>query len=270
MMKSLQFRSIWISDVHLGTRFCKAEYLLDFLKHTEARHLYLVGCITVFWILKNGWHWPAKHNEVIQTIMHKAAQGTQVTYVPGNHDEIFRDHIGRVFGGVNVATDAIHETADGRRLLILHGDEFDGVVKHSKWLADFGRRVDELLLSANRHVNLVRRKLGFRYWSLAAYLKHKVKNAVNFISSFEKAVVHEARKRQVDGVVCGHIHKATLENHDGILYCNDGDWVESCTALVEHHDGSLAIVHWADESTYLLEETKHEHSSGNRRLVSAD
>ncbi len=269
-MKSLQFRSIWISDVHLGTRFCKAEYLLDFLKHTEAKHLYLVGDIIDIWNLKNGWHWPAIHNAVIQTIMNKAAQGTQVTYVPGNHDEIFRDHIGRVFGGVEVATDAIHVTADGRRLLILHGDEFDGVVKHSKWLAYVGSWMYELLLAANRSLNLVRRKLGFRYWSLAAYLKHKVKNAVNFISSFEKAVVHEARKRQVDGVVCGHIHKATMENYDGILYCNDGDWVESCTALVEHHDGSLAIIHWADESTYLLEETKHEHCSGDRRLVSTD
>lgn len=268
--KPLKFRSIWISDVHLGTRACKAEYLLDFLRHTESRYLYLVGDMIDFWNLRDGWYWPASHGQVIQAVMDKASRGTTVIYVPGNHDEMFRDHIGRLFGGVRVAADAIHKTADGRRLLVLHGDEFDGVVRHSKWLAVFGSWIYDWLLYANRWFNILRRRLGFPYWSLAAWLKHKVKNAVNFISQFELALVREARKRRVHGVVCGHIHKATIEDHKGVLYCNDGDWVESCTALVEHHDGSLAVIHWADESVYLLEETENEYSPGQRRLVPAD
>jgi UDP-2,3-diacylglucosamine pyrophosphatase LpxH len=256
--------------VHLGTRSCKAEYLLDFLRHTESRQLYLVGDVIDIWSLKNGWYFPALHNQVVQTVMHKASRGTDVLFVPGNHDEIFRDHIGRVFGGVRVVAQPVHETADGRRLLVMHGDEFDQVVKYSPWLAHLGSWIYDLLLYANRWVNLVRRRLGLRYWSLAAYLKHKTKSAVNFISSFEHALVREARSHKVDGVVCGHIHKATIEQIDGLLYCNDGDWVESCTALVEHDDGRLAIIHWADDSVYLLEESEHAHCDRERRVVSAD
>jgi UDP-2,3-diacylglucosamine pyrophosphatase LpxH len=266
----LRFRAIWISDVHLGTRSCKAEYLLDFLRHTRSQHLYLVGDMIDFWSLRGSWYWPPLHNRVVQALMDKAATGTDVVYVPGNHDEVFRDHVGRVFGGVRVASQAVHTTADGRKLLVLHGDEFDEIVKHSRWLAMFGSWMYDVLLYSNRWVNRVRRQFGFPYWSLAAYLKHKVKNAVNYISQFERALVYEARRHGVDGVVCGHIHKATIEECDGLLYCNDGDWVESCTALVERHDGSLALVHWADESVYLLEETEHEHRHRQRRLVPAD
>ena len=259
-METLRYRSIWISDVHLGTRACKAEYLIDFLRHTESKQLYLIGDMIDFWALKSGWYWPAAHQQVIQAVMDKAARGTEVVFVPGNHDEVFRDHVGRLFGGVRVEKDAIHETADGRRLLVLHGDEFDQVVQCSPWLAHLGSWIYDVLLYANRWVNWFRRQLGFPYWSLAAYLKHKTKGAVNFISNFEQALVHEARKRHVDGVVCGHIHRATIEEYDGVLYCNDGDWVESCTALVEHHDGRLAVIHWADESVYLLQETETEES----------
>lgn len=269
-MKPLQFRTIWISDVHLGTKSCKAQYLLDFLRHTESRHLYLAGDVIDFWNLRNGWYWPSHHNHVIQMIMEKASKGTRVVYVPGNHDEVFREHVGRLFGGVQVAADVVHNTADGRRLLVLHGDEFDAVVKHSKLLAVVGSGIYEILLNLNRYVNFFRRRFGFGYWSLAAYLKHKTKSAVNFISSFERALVNEARRRGVDGIVCGHIHKATIEHYGNILYCNDGDWVESCTALVEHEDGSLAVVHWADESVYLLEENQNEYSTSQRRLVPAD
>jgi UDP-2,3-diacylglucosamine pyrophosphatase LpxH len=269
-MKPLRFRSIWISDVHLGTKSCKAEFLLDFLKHTESQHLYLAGDIIDFWNLRNGWNWPALHNRVVQTVMEKAARGTDVVYVPGNHDEVFREHIGRVFGGVRVVADALHDTADGRRLLVLHGDEFDAIVKNSKWLAVLGSGIYDMLLYLNRWVNFFRRAFGLRYWSLAAFLKQKTKGAVNFISSFEQALVHEARRRGADGIVCGHIHKAAMEYYDDFLYCNDGDWVESCTALVEHLDGSLAVIHWADESVYLLEESENEHCTSQRRLVSAN
>jgi UDP-2,3-diacylglucosamine pyrophosphatase LpxH len=269
-MNPLRFNSIWISDLHLGLRACKVEFLLDFLRHTDSHSLYLVGDIIDLWHMKKGAYWPPLHNQVVQTIMDKAAKGTRVVYIPGNHDELFRDYIGSIFGGIQVASEAIHETADGRRLLVIHGDEFDGVVKHSRWLAMLGSQAYDALLVVNRWFNYVRRKLGFQYWSLSAYLKHKVKNAVSFISNFEKAVVHEARRRKVDGVVCGHIHKATIEDVDGVLYCNDGDWVESCTALVEHPNGTLGVVHWADESVLLLKESEFEDSHYHGRLVTAN
>jgi len=247
-------RAVWISDTHLGTRACKADYLLDFLQRTDSAYLYLVGDIIDFWSMKSRWYWPAAHNQVLRTILAKAARGTRVIYVPGNHDELFRDHIGAVFAGVQVANDYIHTTVDGRRLLVMHGDEFDNVVKHSKLVAKIGSDMYDFLLWSNRWVNLVRRRLGFPYWSLAAFLKHKVKNAVNFISNFEQAIAYEARRRQVHGVVCGHIHRATIETINGVLYCNDGDWVESCTALVEHHDGRLALQHWANEQGVIAHE----------------
>jgi UDP-2,3-diacylglucosamine pyrophosphatase LpxH len=273
-MNPLRFRSIWISDVHLGIRACKAEFLLDFLKQTESKYLYLVGDMIDFWSMRTLWYWPQLHNNVIQAILAKAATGTKVIYVPGNHDELFRDYLGKTFSGVRICDEAVHKTADGRKLLVIHGDQFDSVVKHSKWLAMLGSGAYEFLLLANRGFNYFRRKLGFPYWSLAAYLKHKVKNAVIFISNFEQALVHEARRRKLDGVVCGHIHKATIEDCDGILYCNDGDWVESCTALVEDADGALSLIRWAEESVFLLKEGEkegeYENCHSNRRLVSAN
>ncbi len=255
-MASLRFRAIWISDIHLGTRSCKAEFLLDFLKHTESKYLYLVGDIVDFWALKGGWHWPRAHNEVVQTFMEKASRGTKVVLVPGNHDEWFRAYFGFLFGGIEVNDEAIHTTTDGRKLLVIHGDEFDAIVTHSRWLAVLGSWLYDVLLYANRYVNAIRRRLGFPYWSLAAYLKHKTKSAVSFISNFEQALVQAARDRGVDGVVCGHIHKAEIRDFDGVRYCNDGDWVESCTALVEREDGTLALIHWADESVTLLDEAE--------------
>lgn len=250
----VRVRSIWLSDVHLGTRACKADYLLDFLNNAECERLYLVGDIIDFWNLKSGWYWPASHNQVLQKILALAAHGTEVIYVPGNHDELFREYAGVVFAGVRIAPCVVHHNADGRRFLVLHGDEFDTIVKHSRWLAVFGSWLYDVLLYANRWVNFFRRKLGLRYWSLSAYLKHKVKNAVNFISNFEQAVAHEARRHNVHGVICGHIHKAAMEDVNGVLYCNDGDWVESCTAMVERADGSLAVLSWTDETTWLIDE----------------
>ncbi len=270
MTTPLHFRTIWISDVHLGIRACKAEFLLDFLKQTQSDYLYLVGDVIDLWSMKTFWYWPKLHNDVVQTVLNKAANGTKVIYVPGNHDELFRDYAGKTFGKVRICAEAIHKTADGRRLLVIHGDEFDSVVKYSKWLAKLGSGMYEFLLFANRGINFFRRRFGFPYWSLAAYLKHKVKNAVSYISKFEEALVHEARKRKVHGVICGHIHKAAIEDFDGVLYCNDGDWVDSCTALVEHPDGALAVIRWAEESVFLLKEGEYENSSSQRRLVSAD
>ena len=242
-----QYRSIWISDVHLGTRGCKADFLLDFLKHTESEHLYLVGDIVDGWRLRRSWYWPQAHNDVVQKILRKARKGTDVVFVPGNHDEFARGYTEHSFGDIKVVAQAIHTTADGRRLLVLHGDAFDGVVKYAKWLAHLGDWAYTLALSVNHWFNLIRRRLGYSYWSLSAYLKHKVKNAVQFIDDYEQTIVEEARRQGVDGVVCGHIHHAELRLVDGILYANDGDWVESCTALVEHMDGRLEIVHWLEQ-----------------------
>jgi UDP-2,3-diacylglucosamine pyrophosphatase LpxH len=242
-----RYRTIWISDVHLGTRGCQAELLLDFLKHNESEYLYLVGDIVDGWRLRRNWYWPQAHNDVVQKLLRRARKGSKVFYLPGNHDEGFREYIGLQFGGVTVLEDAIHETADGRRLLVIHGDQFDAVVRHAKWLAHVGDTAYVLLLGLNTCLNWARRKLGFTYWSLSAYLKGRAKKAVEYVGNYEKALADEARRRQVDGVVCGHIHTAEQRDMSGVLYCNDGDWVESCTALVEHDDGRLEIIRWAEE-----------------------
>ncbi|MDR3515890.1 MAG: UDP-2,3-diacylglucosamine diphosphatase [Azospirillaceae bacterium] len=241
-----KYRSIWISDVHLGTRGCQAEMLLDFLKQTESEFLYLVGDIVDGWRLKRSWYWPQAHNDVVQKLLRRVRKGTRVIYIPGNHDEGFREFVGSNFGGVTVAAEAVHVTADGRRFLVIHGDQFDVVVKYAKWLAHIGDTAYMLLLLLNTWVNVARRRMGFRYWSVSAYLKHKVKNAVEFIGNYERALAEEARRRNVHGVICGHIHTAEMRDMEGVLYCNDGDWVESCTALVEHETGELELIHWAE------------------------
>ncbi len=241
-----QYRTVWISDIHLGTPGCNAELLLDFLKSIECETLYLVGDIIDAWRLRKGWYWPPRHNDVVRCILKMAKRGTHVVYVPGNHDEVLRDYTGLAFGDVTVVSEAIHETADGRRLLVLHGDQFDSIVLYAKWLAFLGDSAYELLLKSNRIVNFVRRRFGLPYWSLAAHMKKRVKNAVQFISKFEEVVAHAAAERHVDGVVCGHIHSAEIRQFGAITYYNDGDWVESCTALAEHADGSIEIIDWAE------------------------
>ena len=237
-------RTIWISDIHLGTAGCKADFLLDFLRWNDSDTLYLVGDIIDGWQLKKGWTWRQSHNDVVQKILRKARKGTHVIYIPGNHDEFARGYVEHAFGGIDVVYEAVHVTADGRRLLVTHGDLFDGVIRHAKWLAHLGDTLYTLVLALNHWFNRARIRLGFGYWSLSQYLKHKVKNAVGFIADYEHALIGEARRRGFDGVVCGHIHKAEIRMIDGILYCNDGDWVESLTALVEDHAGRLALVEW--------------------------
>ncbi len=240
-----RYRAIFISDLHIGTPGFQADALLDFLKHHPSEMLYLVGDIVDGWQLRRRWFWPQSHNDVVQKLLRRARKGCRVIYVPGNHDEFARHFVGHAFGGVEVQEEAVHVTATGQRLWVVHGDLFDGVIQCAKWLAHVGDWLYEFTLKLNRHLNRLRARLGLEYWSLSAYLKHKVKKAVNFISDFEVAVAHEARRRGFDGVVCGHIHHAEIRRVDGVLYCNDGDWVESRTALVEHMDGRLEIVHWA-------------------------
>jgi len=242
----LKFRSVFISDIHLGFRGCSADYLLDFLHSIETETLYLVGDILDLWSLKKSFFWPQAHNNVIRTILGKAKRGTRVVYIPGNHDSVFREYDGMVFGNVEIRREAVHETADGRRLLVLHGDEFDSVIKASPMLEALGNHGYAFILRLNRYVNFFRRRFGFPYWSIAAYLKHKVKNAVSYIANFEQALADEARRRGLDGMVCGHIHRADISTIDGVLYCNDGDWVESCTTLTEDFEGRLALLRWTE------------------------
>ncbi len=238
------YRSVFVSDMHLGTSGCQAGALLDFLKHHPSEQLYLVGDIVDGWQLRRRWYWPQAHNDVVQKVLRRARKGCRVVFVPGNHDEFARQFAGHAFGGIEVATEAVHRTADGRSLWVIHGDQFDAVVQCARWLAIVGDHLYEFTLKMNRHVNTLRARLGLPYWSLSAWAKHKVKRALNYVTGFEEAVAHEARRRGHDGVVCGHIHRAEMRVIDGVLYCNDGDWVESRTALVEHHDGRLALVHW--------------------------
>ena len=242
-----QFRTIWISDIHLGTRGCNAEMLIDFLDHVDSETMFLVGDIIDGWRLKKKFYWPAAHNDIVWRLLKRAKRGTKVIYIPGNHDEIFRQFSGLDFGGVAIRRKAIHETADGRRLLVLHGDEFDAITLAHTWLAHVGDVAYNLLMVLNRWVNLFRRTLNMPYWSLSKHAKAKVKNAVQFISNYEEIVAHAAGTRGVDGVVCGHIHTAEHRRIGSVDYYNDGDWVEGCTALVEHHDGRMEILHWADE-----------------------
>ncbi len=249
---AVRYRSIFISDVHLGTRGCQAELLLDFIRQVTCERLYLVGDIVDGWKLRSGWYWPQAHNDVVQKVLRLARKGVEVIYVPGNHDEVVRDFCGVHFGGVVVARDIVHQTADGRRFLVMHGDEFDGVVQYAPWLAFVGDWAYRTVLMLNTVLNRVRRRLGFGYWSLSAFLKVKVKNALQFIEDFEGAVAAEARRRGVDGVICGHIHKAEMRDIDGVTYINDGDWVESCTALVEHFDGRMEILHWAKQRSWSM------------------
>ena len=242
----LRFRTIWISDLHLGSTSCQAGLLLDFLRNTESESLYLVGDIVDGWQLRRRWYWPQAHNDVVQKILRKARKGTVVVYIPGNHDAFGRHFANISFGGIELREDVVHTTADGRKLLVVHGDLFDGVIQCAKWLAFVGDRLYLLTLQLNRWFNAVRARLGFPYWSLSQFLKHKVKNAVSYITDFEIALAQEARRRGVDGVVCGHIHKAEIRSIGGVLYCNDGDWVESLTALVETEEGELSILHWKE------------------------
>lgn len=245
--KRRKFRTIWISDVHLGTRGCAADLLIDFLDSTDSETMYLVGDIIDGWRLKKKFYWPATHNDIVWRVMKRAKRGTKVIYVPGNHDEMFRQFSGMNFGGVEIKRQAIHTTADGRRLLIVHGDEFDAIMLSHRWLAFLGDQAYGALMRCNHAVNKIRGWMGKPYWSLSKTAKQKVKNAVEFISRFEHAVAHEAAARGVDGVVCGHIHHAEFRELSGVQYYNDGDWVEGCNALVEHFDGTMEILHWPDE-----------------------
>ncbi len=240
-----RYRTIWISDLHLGSKGAQTAHLLEFLKCHESDTLYLVGDIVDGWQLRKHGYWKRQNNDIIQKLLRKAQKGTDVVYIPGNHDEAAREYVGLDFGGIRLRRECEHRTADGRRLWILHGDEYDGVMQHAKWLAHLGDTLYQLAIVLNTQLNKIRAKFGKPYWSLSQYLKYKVKNAVSFITEFETLLADEAKKRGYDGVVCGHIHHAEIKHYDGIDYYNCGDWVESLTALVEQEDGRIELIDWS-------------------------
>ena len=252
-MPVLHYRSVFISDLHLGTKDAHSEQLLDFLRHLQCDHLYLLGDVIDLWKAQSGWNWsPLSHN-VMHMILDKARNGTKVTYVPGNHDESFRGYVDTVFEGIHIAMEAEHVTTDGRRFLLVHGDEFDNAVRHSRILHALGSWAYDVLLLVNRWQNNYRRRFGLGYWSLAGYLKQRAGQARKHIEHYEQAAAHEAAKRGFDGIVCGHVHHAACQQIQGVEYFNTGDWVESCSAIVEHSDGSMQLLRWPLEREALLD-----------------
>jgi UDP-2,3-diacylglucosamine pyrophosphatase LpxH len=246
-------RTLFLSDIHLGSKGCQADQLLDFLRYYDANTIYLVGDIVDGWQLKSSWYWPQSHNDVVQKLLRKARKGARMIYIPGNHDEFLRDYYGTHLGGIEVVEDAIHVAADGTPYLVIHGDMFDIVIRHARWLALLGDKAYDFAIWINTYFNALRRSLGFTYWSLSQWAKLKVKNAVNFIGAFESALAGEARRRGVKGVICGHIHHAVVRRQGGFSYINCGDWIESCTAVLEHFDGSFELIKWvAPERSLVL------------------
>lgn len=241
-----QVRSIFLSDIHLGTRACQAERLLEFLREYPAENVFLIGDIVDFWSMNRSIHWSPAQNTVVQKILRRARHGERVMLIPGNHDEALREYVDAAFGDIELAAEHVHITADGRRFLLIHGDEFDQVTRHHRWVALLGDVAYDWLVRCNALLSWVRRRLGISgYWSLAGYAKRKVKKALQFVLDFEDSVIHSVRQRGLDGVICGHIHSLALREVGGLIYANCGDWVDSCTAIVEHADGCLEAVVWA-------------------------
>lgn len=241
-------RAVWLSDIHLGYKDCKADYLLDFLENIDATCLYLVGDIIDVWSMKQSLYWPESHNRVLRKLLKMSKEGVKTVYVPGNHDNVFREYIGQLFGGIEVLEKAIHVTAGGKRLLVTHGDEFDNQIRFSRFIHLAGDAAYDLLLFVNRWNYYLRRRLGFGYWSLASYVKTRIGKAAKVIELFEAAALYKAKEEGYDGIVCGHIHYPNVAEKDGVMYFNDGDWVENCTTLVEKNDGALEIWHWSERS----------------------
>ena len=240
-------RSLFLSDIHLGSRACRATQLLSFIRDYDPDFVFLIGDIVDFWAMSRGVYWPAAHNTVVQKILRKARHRSRVFLIPGNHDEALREYVGASFGDIKVVTDYVHTAADGKRYILLHGDEYDQVTHYHRWVSVLGDASYNALVHLNRLLSLVRRKLGVSgHWSLADCAKRNVLRAVSFISDFENSVVHNVKRLGLDGVICGHIHTPAIKRIDGITYMNCGDWVDSCTGIVEHYDGRMELVRWTD------------------------
>jgi len=267
----MHYRTIFISDVHLGTKDCKANMLSNFLKNNTCDTLYLVGDIIDAWkIQQNKWRWKQSHTNVVRRVLGFAKRNTRVIYVAGNHDEFLRPMIpyGFSFGMIEIVNSHVHIGIDGKKYLVIHGDIFDGITRLAPWISFLGDRAYDFILSLNAQFNWIRHKMGFGYWSLSKYLKHKVKRAVDFMFQFEKNLAAYCKRKGYDGVICGHIHSAEIKQIDGITYMNDGDWVESCTALVEHSDGRWQIITWTKEKDDVVNDfigSSHQRSNGSTR-----
>ena len=246
MQKIYQFETIWISDIHLGSKGAKAIELLHFLSITNSKKLYLVGDIIDCWRLRKRWYWPQEHNDVMAKILEKSRAGTEVIYIPGNHDDLIRQFVEHKFGEIQIVMDDVHTTKKGEKIWVMHGDLFDSIIQHVRWLAFIGDGLYTLLLGFNGILNAIRRLSRLEYWSLSKFLKHKVKQAVSFLSAFESGIINETKKRGCDGVICGHIHKAEIKLIEGMIYANDGDWVESKTALIEDSNGNISLISYDD------------------------
>ena len=252
----VHYRALFISDVHLGTRTSRADRLLDFLRGSTADTIYLVGDIVDFWRIRRGLFWQDTHSDVLKELLARAHAGTRIVYIPGNHDDDLRDYCGTQFGGIELVMNTVHETADGRRYLVIHGDEYDVVVRYARWLALLGDRSYAIAMAINKPFNWVRKRLGLDYWSLSAYLKSRVKGCVGRMGDFEQALVSAAAQQHATGVICGHIHHAASRQIGDIHYINTGDWVESCTVAVETTQGKLAIIDWSDAARQRAEQEK--------------
>jgi len=271
-MSQLHFRSIWISDIHLGTRNLQSRQLLDFLQKTDSEYLYLVGDILDLLQAQKSWHWPKINTHIVQAVFEKAANGTKVYYIPGNHDHVLRQFSGNTINNIKIENQMIHTTANGGRYLVMHGDKFDPVVQNNPWLASIGSSAYEILLVVNRWMNIGRRAVGKDYRSISAWLKHQVKIVVNYMGKFEDVVIQEVKDNQVDGLICGHIHKAGIREMGKVLYTNSGDWVESCTALAENYDGQLGVIEWSQKNQFeqLIAAEEYEDMYRNRCLASSN
>lgn len=243
---SLHFRTLWVSDTHLGGKNLNSDQLYEFLKNTESDYLYLVGDIIDLWKLQKKWYWPEINDQIIQLILKKSQNGTKVVYLPGNHDSLIRRYVGRTINGIPIREKIVHTLANGDTFLVLHGDQFDCIVQKNRWLAHLGSVLYDILLDCNRVYNKCRIFNKDKYFSISAYLKHRCKKAVNYMGDFEQTLLMEVKKQKVDGIICGHIHNASITTMENVVYGNSGDWVESCTALAENQNGNMGIIQWAE------------------------
>lgn len=238
------YKTVFISDVHLGTKMSQADKLLDFFKTFECEKMYLVGDIIDGWAMNRSKYWPQSHNDVVQKLLRRARKGTEIIYIPGNHDEFMRDFCDFEFGHIILSKESVHVGVDGKLYYVTHGDQFDAVITHAKWLSHIGSWAYDVSIIINIYLNKIRKLFGMPYWSLSSYLKQTVKESVNFIGDYESTLSNYVKSKKLNGVICGHIHHANISDMDGIQYMNCGDWVESCTALVEHHNGKFEIIKW--------------------------
>jgi UDP-2,3-diacylglucosamine pyrophosphatase LpxH len=262
--ETTSYRSIWISDVHLGTRHAQVDKLLAFLRDTECSHLYIVGDFIDGWMLRRKWHWSENYNVLIQKLLRKNRKKTRVTLITGNHDEFLEKFLGMSFGAVELVERAVHTTADGKQFLVIHGHQFDGLSHFNRLLDRVGTVLYDRILDMNAWINRARRSMGFGYWSFASYIKLKAKAAVKYVTDYEDAMIQFARKSGMAGVICGHIHRPEIRDLGDVFYMNCGDWVENCTALAEDFEGKFTLIKFHESDVHSAGRRPGSHDPGDR------